>query len=144
VSRFSFRAWDVRQKKMLTVIEMKWIDNAPMPVAMTDGETTWYTDHPYESDSILMQSTGLVDAKGVEVFEGDIIKPTGYAIGCFADRIAVVCYGIGTFDSGVYKYPGWYAESADGANVDHSGETLADAEAFKVIGNIHANPELVK
>ena len=61
-----FRAWDKK--------ENKWVD---YPIYI-DGEGNIYWEN-YErglqedNDLIVMQSTGLVDKHGIQIFEGDIV-----------------------------------------------------------------------
>ena len=80
-------------------------------------------------DVELMQSTGLKDKNGVEVFKGDIIRCTR---GCPHEVIWLEEYG-GTFFGGM---PAWYLS---GLRIGYAwtGEE-------EVIGNIYENPELLE
>ena len=76
---------------------------------------------------ILTQSTGLKDAAGKEIFEGDIV---GYL-----DYECVV-----KFDDG--ELLTYWLDCAD----DECGFQLnrCDADYYGIIGNIHDNPDLLK
>lgn len=119
-----FRAWDKYSQKMFTNSELViWNGN----VYANDGKKLtcdnlkgWSIDDEY-----LMQSTGLKDKNGVEVFDGDIMF---YEQDCYQytlvkydkDKLAFVLY--------------------DGC------ERLYHElwEPGEVIGNIHENPELLE
>ena len=82
------------------------------------------------SDKInLMQSTGLFDKNGKEVFVGDIVKCTR---GCHHEVYLEKEYG-GTFIGGM---PAVYLKGLD--------EGYAWTEAEEIIGNIYENKEYLK
>ncbi|HHD1579294.1 TPA: YopX family protein [Enterococcus faecalis] len=78
---------------------------------------------------VLMQSTGLKDKNGVDVYQGDIIRCTR---GCPHEVIWLEEYG-GTFFGGM---PAWYLSGLK------KGYAWTGEE--EVIGNIHENPELLE
>lgn len=84
------------------------------------------------SDFILMQSTGLKDKSGKEIFEGDIVR---YEC-CFESYVEEVIYddkhcNFGTVDSDEKTF------SFDALISDF------DVDCFEVVGNIRENKELL-
>ena len=85
------------------------------------------------SDFILMQSTGLLDKNGSEIFEGDIVK---YEAGCNTVTEEVA------YDK---NFAGFGVRDAD-TDIIFTFLQLADVvdlSSFEVIGNIYQNPELL-
>ena len=85
------------------------------------------------SDFILMQSTGLLDKNGNEIFDGDIVK---YEAGCNTVTEEVV------YDKNL---AGFGVKDAD-ANIIFTFGELAEEiglSSLEVVGNIYENPELL-
>lgn len=128
-----FRAWDKRKQLMREVAVLHFNKNGNV-----SGIEYWKT--PYDLQSIhanyinVMQSTGLKDKNGVEIFEGDVVQwgdtPGGEETPI---RIAVVKINPDIqFDSnvGIFTY-GQFA--------------YKNTEKFlTVLGNIYENPELLE
>ena len=85
------------------------------------------------SDFILMQSTGLLDKNGNEIFEGDIVK---YEAGCNTVTEEVV------YDK---DFAGFGVKDADAVIIFTFWELAEDIDlhSLEVIGNIYENPELL-
>ena len=116
-----------------------------------EGKTMYYDVYPFKdgtlllsydgfafdevpaSDFILMQSTGLLDKNGKEIFEGDIVK---YESGCYTYTEEVA-----------YKknFAGFGVRDAN-TDIILTFWVLAenvDLSSLEVIGNIYQNPELL-
>jgi len=118
-----FRAWDKTYKKMYEVDEIHW----------NCGEFDFIGDaitFKRGADEVeLMQSTGLHDKNGKEVFVGDIIKCTR---GCLHEVYLEKEYG-GTYIGGM---PAIYLKGIR--------EGYAWTGDEEIIGNIYENPELLE
>ena len=119
-----FRAWDKVFKEMVQVNALV-LDEQVVKVTYKNGNVAKEDMKEYE----LMQSTGLKDKNGKEVFIGDIIKCTR---GCPHEVYLVKEYG-GTYIGGM---PAIYLRGIR--------EGYAWTEHEEIIGNIYENPELLE
>ena len=120
-----FRAWDKELKIMLDVSLIDFKKRVVVGEHWEFGETNFMSF----DDIKLMQSTGLKDKNGKEVFIGDIIKCTR---GCPHEVYLVKEYG-GTYIGGM---PAIYLK---GLRVGY-----AWTEHEEILGNIYENPELLE
>lgn len=127
-----YRAWDVLAEKMIDEILMISFVRKEIIGKFSDGSTSVplkFEDERNGEDVILMQSTGLKDKNGKEVFVGDIIKCTR---GCLHEVYIEKEYG-GTYFGGM---PAVYLKDLR--------EGYAWTEDEEIIGNIYQNPELLE
>ena len=126
-----FRAWDKTRNEMNYKIMVGNCDlsdgNWTCPIIWIEEKKDWlHFDDDYEC---IMQSTGLIDKNGKEVFVGDIIKCTR---GCLHEVYIEKEYG-GTYFGGM---PAVYLKGLR--------EGYAWTEHEEIIGNIYENPELLE
>ena len=122
MTKIKFRAWDEKEKKMYEV------DSIYFPLGITSGkDLTVFRRGSYDwlsiDDVTLMQSTGLRDKNGTEIYEGDIVEGENYLFPCFDNRRVEIT---------------WQKESG---GFEMNSFNLKDIE---VIGNIHENSELLE
>lgn len=118
-----FRAWDRTRNEMIDVDEIHF-DNGQLDFI---GDAITFMRKANEIE--LMQSTGLLDKNGKEVFVGDIVKCTR---GCPHEVYLEKEYG-GTFIGGM---PAIYLKGIK--------EGYAWTEAEEIIGNIHENQDILE
>lgn len=120
-----FRAWDKENQIMLDVSLIDFKKRVLVGEHFEFGETNFISFDKIE----LMQSTGLLDKNGKEVFVGDIVKCTR---GCPHEVYLEKEYG-GTFIGGM---PAIYLKGIK--------EGYAWTEAEEIIGNIHESQDILE
>ena len=127
-----FRAWYVLAEEMINEILMISFVRKEIIGKFSDGSTSVplkFEDKRNGEDVILMQSTGLFDKNGKEVFVGDIIKCTR---GCLHEVYIEKEYG-GKYIGGM---PAIYLKGI------REGYAWTGDEV--IIGNVYQNPELLE
>ena len=127
-----FRAWEKTCKTMYEADDIVYIDFEDKEICV---KTLFFEKAArYDFDDIvLMQSTGLKDKNGKEIFEGDILS-----IETDEENVRVEV----SWDS---KHALFLFESKKYDEKEPLSELREDSSyPFKIIGNIHTNPELVE
>ena len=115
-----FRAWLKKEQKMDNEIDhISWLEDELYCIG--DG----ITYKVLAEDLVLMQSTGLKDKNGKEIFEGDILKSNKYITSVFYER--------GAYCVKFSRTP----------NTTVTMNVISFIEKYKtkIIGNIYENPE---
>ena len=131
-----YRAWDSVEKKF---VEHFFITDNGLICNMEKPTSDSKLLIPIEkSELILMQSTGLKDKNGKEIFDGDIVRTTRF-LGR-ADEIG-----------GFYEYEKDYvgvAKVLEGSWVIDTGivavRLWSEIYEYEVLGNIYENPEFLE
>lgn len=120
-----FRAWDARDQKMTTLIDLGC--NEEYGTAWLNPGIKALSDNGLN----LMQYTGLKDKNGVEIYEGDILKEDEYG---------------GYWNPGGETHVVEYREGGFYPFLDYPiyAQDLPIPGSTEVIGNIHENPELLE
>ena len=122
-----FRAWDITNKEMFK--DTFAITESGQVVVVEQSSVFVSPDYVFVDDLVVMQSTGLKDKNGKDVYIGDIIKCTR---GCPHEVYLEKEYG-GTFVGGM---PAVYLKGL------LSGYAWTGDE--EIIGNVYQNPELLE
>ena len=119
MNNLKFRAWDKANKEMLKIDIIDFYSEEIM--VLEDDSTMKF------SDVVLMQSTGLFDKNGVEIFEGDIVRNTHTGS---VGRVHWCVHNTGFF---------YYVEK------DKKDYTVFRAKYnLEIIGNVYENKEKIK
>lgn len=116
-----YRAWHKTWKELGKVGKIGFDDKEDVSTVLFKGKFIF--ENLPKNEVILMQSTGLVDKNGKEIFEGDIVKSSGL---------------LGTIES--FKAM-WICSFVKYNNYQKVGFF---AQEIEVVGNIYENPELLE
>ena len=148
-----YRAWHKTWEELGEVKRIRFDDEGDVRTVLFRGKILG-TDTPIDKIE-LMQSTGLKDKNGQEIFEGDILKfndewneycHEGYVDGSVEGvNYVEVVKGEACFEFGKTRYP----ESS--LFIYMEDEHLSFAElvkdkdfGFEIVGNIYENPEFLE
>ena len=127
-----FRAWDSVKKEMfkdtfaiteigqVVVVEQKFVTDSP--------------DYVFVNYLVIMQSTGLKDKNGKDIFEGDVLE--------IEDEGEVLGNAKLTWDK---ERAVFMIEAISVDDIAPFHEILSDESySYRVVGNIYENPELLE
>lgn len=130
-----YRAWDKTCKTMYEADDVMYIDFREKKICV---ETLFFEKASrYDFDDIvLMQSTGLKDKNGKEIFEGDVVTD-GHTTGDIKNHPTLGFYMVD--DNGIERF------FSDGSTIEDFEEDVETAaRILEIIGNIYTNPELAE
>jgi len=116
MSPLRFRAWDEEQNRW------RYPDDSDKPHYFWQ----WWYKTNVGGEPRPLQSTGLHDKNGKEIFEGDVVRTE---FGDFEVYWRQECCG-------------WYIRKPDG-HIEFLATWLGNVHTLEVIGNIYENPELL-
>lgn len=130
-----FRVWDKEEKKMHKVKTIEFSRRGARIIHLAEVNSNGKGDHKRWYSSVeLMQSTGLKDKNGVEIYEGDIVEfkyPYDKRIktkGVIVRDDNKACFGI----------------SMEETTEQYELYRITAENYLTVIGNVHQNPELLE
>ena len=150
-----FRMWNLEEKKMQPVVGLGMMEIVPecgLVKSCYNEEYVFYENEFGDLVSvlldkcILMQSTGLKDRNGKEIYEGDIVKTSLGDVGVVKFGI---CEDMEINDEYGFDYFGFYIDGIIDVfglinkDVSTRVSSLVEGEV-EVVGNIYENPDLLE
>ena len=128
-----FRAWDTTKKEMFK--DTFAITESGQVVVVEQESVVCPPDYVFVDHLVIMQSTGLFDRNGKEIFEGDIIT-NGKDVMCMKRHNTLGFY---------VEQKGKVEFIADSAVLEEFEEDAKEiADILEIIGNVYENPELLE
>ena len=130
-----YRAWNKATKEMHEVDDIVSIDFGKSEICV---KTLFFGKFSYYDldDIVFMQSTGLTDKNGKEIFEGDVVTD-GYTTGNIKKHPTLGFYMVD--DNGTER---WFSDAATIEDFEEYVETAH--RIIEISGNIYNNPELLE
>lgn len=124
----NFRAWDTKKNEMFK--DTFAINESGEVVVVEQSSVFVSPDYVFIDNLVIMQSTGLKDKNGKEIFEGDVVDYKG--------RKAIVSWN-GSYASFIYRF----VDELNKRKSEWSPLYLSYYH-FEVVGNKFENPELLE
>ncbi|EGP5557126.1 YopX family protein [Enterococcus faecium] len=135
-----YRAWKTigTNEMFHNVVAISWNNNKIAVLYPNPGRNTFRIDEESLENVILMQSTGLKDKNGVEIFEGDVVSVSVRNGFDYLDN--KVCIVKNSID-----YSGLVCATVD-EDLEYQifNTELFEEYTYEVIGNIYENSELLE
>jgi uncharacterized phage protein (TIGR01671 family) len=125
-----FRCFDKKYKKIMKVNEINFEKSSVWIESDSGDHENRHTLTRGFDEVILMQSTGLYDDQGIEIFEGDIVEII-YDIEPFT---GVVVYDLGEAD---------FKATNNHEDYGNNFQYLTVGESIEVIGNVWEDEDLL-
>lgn len=130
-----FRAWHNELGRMMSIKNMWFQDSCLEELELNDSVMNDYiTAYPDEIE--LMQSTGLLDKNGKEIFEGDIVTD-GEFIREIRNHQTLGFYMLDEEENERF-----FSDSASLEDFEEDAKIVS--EILEIIGNIYENPEMLE
>lgn len=128
MTTLKFRAWD---KKCNEMFKDTFAITESGQVIIVEQESVFDTpDYVFTDDLIIMQSTGLFDEYGKEIFDGDILHTPD-------NELAKVFWND--------DLAGWFVDFLyEIAELSEVADIQSNRSICAIVGNIYENPELVE
>lgn len=137
-----FRAWDKQEKRMLVVYRISFdgpIDGVQVHCYLDDRGAEGSTEYAYDGDGLILeQFTGLKDVNGKEIYIGDIVK-----VWSDMSELTMVPVINEIVSEDLFGRPGVFLKPV-GTHLIEPCLHDSWSNQFEVIGNVHANPELLE
>lgn len=137
-----FRAWDNLLNKMLVVYKISFdgpVDGVQVHCYLDDRGAEGSTEYAYDGDGLILeQFTGLKDVNGKEIYVGDVVE-----VWSDASELTMVPTVNEVVSEDLFGRPGMFLKPIGQHLIE---PCLHDSfiDQFKVIGNVHENPELLE
>lgn len=129
-----YRAWDSAKKEMFK--DTFAITESGQVVVVEQESVASFPDYVFVEHLVIMQSTGLVDKNGKEIFEGDIITD-GHTLGVLRNHQTLGFYMVD--EKGKENF---LSDTVDTEGFEEAKEFMKNS--IEIIGNIYENPELLE
>lgn len=127
-----FRAWDTTNKEMFK--DTFSITESGQVVVVEQEDVMCPPDYVFVDNLVIMQSTGLKDKNGKEIFEGDVLE--------IEDEGEVLGNAKLTWDN---EQAVFMIEAVSVDDIAPFHEILSDESySYRVVGNVYENPELLE